>query len=403
MEKVRDVVMQLLSQYGAAHLISHVKAKDVNYYGHPGEIQETLDTIADTVLQNDLACHYKRLFAETFNSQLDSCDKKFAEITIGTFDQNKIGTIPGFYLWLLFEYVTDQSAHASVVTSSFYTDGGGFDVATGLEIRQWPALVAAVLNPDRFPPTYANKFSYEQPQKQFFDKNQKYGTFLIGATLRDGSVFGMTSSETDDDPDAVTAFGPGEGYGNIDSVTGCWSSCIRSADRGTSFAAPAIAVQLYLARALWRTEASKRDPSAPLLFGSSRDYVDVMEAKRRLALSADVVPALVGKAAAAGTPRFERLIAPRGDVFITRDNLVQSGVVISARMMVDGHFLDYGDRKHGIGGIQVHNGLIFVYDEAIRSWRKADDGGFYIQLQDGTVFDDPSKFSAAYISIARYQ
>jgi hypothetical protein len=406
-KKVRDVVIQLLKTYGAKHLANegHVKTIELNYYAHPLQARETLSTIVDTVLDNSLYCEYGRLFAESFGATLDSCDEKLTDVPLSaTVDEAKQGTIPGFFLWLLFEYVLDSSSNASVVTSSFYTFSDGFDIATSEKLRQWPALVAAVLNPDRFPPQYANELTGEQPLKQFFIKHDRYGTFLVGALLRDASPFGMIASQTDDDSDAVTAFALGEGYGTKDPNTGCFTSCIVPENKGTSFAAPAVAVQLYLARALWRSEAFKTDSSLPSIkFGSTDDTVSVMEAKRRLALSASVDPVLVGKASAAGIPLLERFVAPAGDVLVTADNTIKQGVVTDARVKVKGLVLDYNDRQHGFGGIQVHGGHTFVYDEATKAWRQADDAGFYVRLQDGTEYSDPASFAAAYNSIAKYK
>jgi hypothetical protein len=128
-----------------------------------------------------------------------------------------------------------------------------------------------------------------------------------------------------------------------------------------------------------------------------------MEAKRRLALSAIVAPELIGKAAAAGVPQFECFVAPSGDVLVTADNLIKPGVVTDARVKVNGLTLDYNDRQHGFGGIQIHEKHVFVYDETTKSWRRADNDGFYVRLQDGTEFSDPISFSAAYNSIARYR
>lgn len=406
-KKVRDVVVQLLQQYGAGHLANdnHIKTIELDYYAHPLQSRKLLSSFVETVLDSSLYCEYGHLFAESFNATLNSCDEKLTDIPLAdTTDDAKVGTVPGFYLWLLFEYVLNSSSKASVVTSSFYTFSDGFDVATSEKLRQWPALVTAVLNPDRFPPSFANELTDEQPLKQFFIKHDRYGTFLVGALLRDGSVFGMTASQTEDDPDALTAFALGEGYGTRDANAGCFTSCIVPDDKGTSFAAPAIAVQLFLARALWRFEASKTAANAGAVqFGNSDDTVPIMEAKRRLALSANVDPSLIGKASAAGVPLFERLVAPSGDVLVAADNSIKQGVVTDARAKVQGLALDYEDRQHGFGGIQVHAGHVFIFDETTKAWRRADDDGFYIKFQDGSEYSDPLKFAIDYKSVAKYK
>jgi len=288
-----------------------------------------------------------------------------------------------------------------VVTNSYYSDTpGGYDVATAEELNQWPALIAAAMDPDRFSPQYADQLADQQPPKQFFIKRQEYGTFLIGALLKDGTSFGMTSSsKIDQYPDGITAFALGEGYGTVDANNHLTSS-VAPGDRGTSLAAPAVAVQLYLARALWKVEHAQVDQPATG-FGTT-DAVGVMEAKRRLTLSAAVDPILIGKAAAAGIPQFERLIAPSGDVIITQDNLVKSVVVSGARVKMNDHQLDYTDRRHGFGGIQVNDGHVFVYDETMKAWARADDDGFEIELQGEEPITDPRAFSAAYKSLLRY-
>jgi hypothetical protein len=402
-KKVRDVAVETLRRYGASHLVNdHVKTIELNYFGHPSEVRETLRSIITGVVDSSLSCQYRRLFAESFNTSLNSCADELPVISDAA-DSTGPARIPGFYLWLIFEYVLDSSSQASVVSSSFFTTGDGFDVATSEMPGRWPALVAAVLNPDWFPPSHVDELPGSwQPARRFWERRADFGTFLIGALLNDRSTFGMTSSETLEHSDAVTAFAYGQGYGGGPSDSADQVKCISPNDTGTSFATPAVAVQLYLARALWRTERQKTNNA--LATDISAYDVPVMEAKRRLELSSAVEPGLIGKASAAGMPEFERLIAPTQgttDVLVTSDGYVKTGVVEFAQVSLGGSKRQYGGED--IGGIQVIEGQVFVYDEHRMAWRKADTAEFFVRIQGQEIFTTPVDFSKSYHTIARYR
>jgi hypothetical protein len=397
--KVKEVATQLLTLYGAAHLVSHVKSIELNYYAHPDEVRRTLASILDSVVDHDLGCGYRKWFAESFDSHIDSCDKSLDTVSLpAQTDNTKPLTVPGYYLWLVFEYVVDSSSHASVVSSSFFTFTNGFEVASSARHGQWPALVAAVLNPDKFPPSHVDELTGEQPAKRFFEIRHDFGTFLVGGMLRDGSIFGMTSSTSNQEfSNAVTTFALAEGYGDVDLTSSCVKTCISPDDKGTSFATPAVSVELFLARALWRSELLQMQSPADL----EGSEVRVLEAKRRLALSSKVMPELVGKAASAGVADVERLMAPANgntDILIKTDGSVEKADVRAAFAVFDGAKRQY---PLDFGGVQGKDGRLFVYDERRAAWREAE-GDLYLEFQDGRVFNATS-FLMAYQSLARYK
>jgi hypothetical protein len=420
---VLDVIKSRLNAYGAGHLFStNVKPLELNFFGRPDETKVTLENILTTVIDLGFACHYRRLFAESHGLVLDSCDTPLSKLPVvaQTVREDSV-SVPGYYIWLLYEFLLDASSKASVVSSSFFTHAGGFDIAGGSAVNKWPALVTAVLNPDRFPPARADELAIEQPTKSFFVRRLEFGTVLVGAVLRDGSMFGMTSSESPELSNAVTALQFGDGYGEYDPATGALMTCISAQDKGTSFATPALAVDLFLARALWRTA-----PGSPgalpiaangVAFGQHPDPVPVLEAKRRLALAATVIPSLVGNAATAGVPELARLAAPvpRGsDVAVLRDGSVRQVNVTAARVRFDSFLQNY---PQTFGAVQVRDGKVFVFDEFRRAWRLLESvEDFFVQVtqlsaeQSGqpvalqTVeFTSPEQFSSTYQSIARYK
>jgi len=127
-----------------------------------------------------------------------------------------------------------------------------------------------------------------------------------------------------------------------------------------------------------------------------------MEAKRRLTLSATVSPDLINKSGAAGVPDFERLIAParNEDVLVSADRTVRVGRVERAIVVVEGKKREYGDK---IGGIQVIQGRVFVYDEDLMAWQEGAVNDFYVRIQDQPEISSPSDFEKSYVSIVRFK
>jgi hypothetical protein len=420
--KVLDVLRSRLREYGAHHLTDNIKTLELNFFGRPDQARDTLEMILGSVIDLSFACHYRRLFAESHGVALPSCETPLRDLPVvaqNLGEQNV--SVPGYYLWLLYEFLLDSSSKASVVSSSFFTLANGFDIAGASLVNKWPALVTAVLNPDKFPPSRADELGAEQPTKSFFIRRLEFGTFLVGAVLRDGTSFGMTSSDAPEFSNAVTALQFGDGYGEFDAATGVRTSCIAPTDKGTSFATPALAVDLFLARALWRSQSPSPGAIVPdrtdLPFASMTDPVPVLEAKRRLALAATVVPELVGKAATAGIPDLALLAAPapRGvDVAVAIDGTIKQISVSTARVRYDGFLQSY---PAAFGAIQVHNGITFVFDESRRAWRAVETNeDFYVQITqlsqdvgggqsviETVEFRSPDAFASTYLSIARYK
>lgn len=126
--------------------------------------------------------------------------------------------------------------------------------------------------------------THAEPQRTYFDLRGDHGTVLIGAQRRPDSYFGEASSVGD----GVTSLGPGLGWEG---------SLIAPADSGTSFATPAVAAAMLVARAFW---------------AQNNLQVSHREAIRRLILSAQVEPTFSGRFASAGVPNIEHLLLTSG-------------------------------------------------------------------------------------------
>jgi len=398
-KKVSEVVTQTLESFGGKNLSDHIVLIELNYFAHPASARSKLSFIVENVTDNDVSCLYKRYFSESFGRVLTSCDDSLPEVAPQATSPD-VFYVPGFYLWLLFEYLLDPISEASVVSNSYYTVSNGFDVATSERPNHWPALVAAAFNPG-IPPPFATSLQYEQPTKKFWTSRTEFGTFLVGAVLKDGSSYGMTSDESHEYPSGVTAFALGEGYGNTeDEAT---KTCIRPDNKGTSFATPVISLELFLARAIWRSEdkLNKQNQESPD-WKHAHEPVSVMEAKRRLILSSTVSPDLVDKAGAAGVPDFERLVAPatNEDVLVSANKEVKVGMVERAIVVLKGRKREYGDK---VGGIQVSGGRVFAYDEDLMAWQEGEARDFYVKIQDRPEINSVSEFEKSYISIVRFK
>ena len=225
-EMVEQVTRLVLESVGAANLEpNNVVRVDLNFRQNQAT-QSYIDTFAHSLTQ-------------TNESQIKDIWKSLAKNKPAAVNGNEID-VPLLYLVAVNVYLL-TSGDTSVISSSFWTY---YDRFGWLPPEYSPDsnvnFVTAVLDDgsDQYA-TYVEDalWSKHEPIHTFFSVEMNYGVVLVGAEKSPGVPFGMRSQTGA----GVTFVGRGFGWGDP-------ASCLGETG-GTSFAAPQIATELFLAKA----------------------------------------------------------------------------------------------------------------------------------------------------------
>lgn len=269
---VRDKSEQILEAIGAGVLKDRIESINIDFFANR---QGNLDLIRKWVDR------FSGPLKEQYLEKLSALERRPAPPS--TPGQAKL-TVPGLFLQALYGTLL-QRQDTLVISSSFSTiSNDGVFPREFLFSGKSISLVSAVLNEsaDLEDDFYKN----QEPLQTFRMSGDELGAVLVGFKDGNGQPKGMFSSS-------------GVGVTTIDfgTVVGQSGGCKGKADLGASFAAPAVAAKLLVARLIWTAEG-----------GSANAIV----ARRRLVMAGKVEESLLGRYRSASTPSIQRLLRPRG-------------------------------------------------------------------------------------------
>lgn len=265
--KVRDVSDLVLRELAAQHLLGKIQPIELSFYPHNPQALKVLDR-----------------FIDKYRPEVRDQLRRFRESLVALYrDNDDRQLVPILYLMALYDELLDESDD-SVISSSFFTTADIFKV---LPKSYLPSSNSVLLSAALNLPSSVEDTQYE-PQKTFYDLRHDYGLILVGSWNRLGDPFGMSSRAGD----GVTCIGYGFGWKG---------ECIGPSDGGNSFATPAIATMMLLAKAYWKSHG---------------ESLDGVAAKRRLLLSSRPTSKFEHYASM-GPPSMSRLLLRRGAYAIT--------------------------------------------------------------------------------------
>ncbi|SAI74717.1 Uncharacterised protein [Bordetella ansorpii] len=277
---VRDRAEQILDAMGAGALKSRIETVNLDFYANRSA-NETL--IADWIQAT--------FDGQTRQQYLDTLAvlKRQPSPKASAGDTRK-HVLPALFLQA--QYGRLVKLTDTLVVSSSYSTTSQTSVFPRdmLFLPPSVSLVSAVLNSGEIE---SSLYRNSEPLQTFRTSETRLGAILVGAKSEQGFAQGMTSAEAT----GITTVD----YGR---VVGAYGTCKGKADFGTSFAAPAIAARLLVARLLWAAEGST---------------VNAVQAWQRLVMAGKIEAPLVGKYRSAGTPDMTRLLQPPGGAIYSHD------------------------------------------------------------------------------------
>lgn len=282
-DRVVDVVKQVLNVCGAPGLI-------------PNVLRLPLAIDFDSVKNfNDDACQFASrdpLLARLcdFIEDLGKNVRDSFAASLATHIRNR--EIPAFALQAIYWAAARPSAGVDVVNTSLWIDLSSETaiVPENVQGSTGTSLVLASGNNDETIENMDDGRLLRQPQRAFFELRSAKPLLLAGAVRPTATSFGIYSARSD----GVTTVAPGVGYGFS-------GSCIKPDVSGTSFAAPAIAAQLFVAKAVWRGKSLA---------------ISGMGARERLLLAGRIEPTLAGRYGSGGIPVLSRLVGLTSPVLV---------------------------------------------------------------------------------------
>jgi len=337
--KVQDVAQQVLQDIGAPQFASQINPVELSFYPFNPNALDRLDRFIRKYRQEVRVSleGYRKFLAKQYNH-----------------NTNK-HIVPILYLVALYDELIERNPNA-IVSSSFFTTADPFKVfPNSLKPGSDALLLSAALNT----PGDVEDTPYE-PQKTFWQLRHDYGVVLVGATDANGKAFGMSSSK-------------GAGLSCLARGSGYKGRCVTEGEFGASFATPAIASMLLVARSYWRL---------------NNERISGVAAKRRLLLASR--PYLQFKQSAAmGSPQFDRLLLKGGAYAFSKG---QSAVALPLlRGSVTYQSADGEDNmrrfKRGeITGIYFHSDSDFLFFDATQRWVPAKVVSISLSFQQNGAF-----------------
>lgn len=298
-------------------------------------------------------------------------------------DRNYPLAQPLFYLQALYADLSARS-DVAVVSASFWTRFDGFvwlppDYSTDSEV----VLLNAVLNEEDYLQVEDSSASRIEPIRSFWDRRKDYGVALVGAERSPGVAVGMRSR----DGDGVAFLDRGYSLGPPESCLGKRG--------GASFATPRIGTLFLLARVFWKANGMR---------------ITATEAKVRMLLASEVVPAYIGQYASAGIPRLERVLRKDGAFAVDLSGKMHD-VTIKGESFLEvtppngaaPDQLRFRRGSIGFSGMQVAGGQLYIFREAALKWEKATLATIHLVVVEGgmeTTLDSIDQFTLKFKEVA---
>ena len=360
---VLDKIRATLTQLGAAQLNANIMPIELDFFANRAtalkEVQAYINSMGSTIRQALQPTYdwLKTLPAPSNGSSTSAAGKPVPLIYLQAVYGNRL-----------------HDPRTAVISSSFYVNYDGYQVLpNGYQADSAIPLVSAVLDDQG---SKIEDVQIFEPLMTFRNEGKGLGLILVGAQSAPGMFLGMSSRTGD----GVTAIANG-------SVTGTTGACATQTAVGTSFAAPVIATDLLVAKAIWASRSEK---------------VSAREAKLRMLVSSDIDPAYVSLFASGGVPRIDKLLLPSGCYGIRADGTMtvladaagSSFVEVSTGAGLPDHFVfRHGDA--GFSGIEIVGTHVFIFREATMKWESVQVARIHFNA-NGSAFDSIAAFGTQF-------
>lgn len=340
-EKVLDVIYQLLDDYGISDWKTNIMPYELDFFSNISHSKEVVDNF---ITQNYANPTIQGVLQGALAALIELADADHYQYNV-----------PLLYLRSLFFDILDQN-DSNIISCSFWIRNDTFDM---LPVQFLPdsktLLFSAVLNQSGF----IEDNLYLQPLRKFWDIRHDYGVFLVGGQKNNNELFGLTS-ETGN---GISCLDKGSGWGNE-------NTCISPNEAGTSFATPALATKVYLAKAYWKENGID---------------ISSKEAKIRVFLSGELFESAVDHYALPGIPQLDRLLFIEGFIGIDRNNECRQMNVERCVVEIKEEGSEFSHKyavqpSFKIRGIQVLNESFFVFDSELMVWKKVEINSLYLKL-----------------------
>lgn len=337
-KKILDVISQRLKELGLNNIESKIKPIPINYFQN----QDSALAFLKRYYSSDKLPYLSKFEGENIINKL----KKIK-------DRNLIdceNCIPEIYIDACMKYY--YGVKPDIISTSFYITAYR-DIMPNFVNSNTNLITACLNEPGRKIEDLIEKESASdgisngaiQPLYSAWTTYDKFGSIIVGCQIDSDKYYGMYSSTGK----GVTTIGKGIGWGTDES-------CIKSEDKGSSFATPEIAITLLIAKAFWRSKGFT--PNA-------------LESRTRLLLCSDLDSAFVGKFASGGPPNLSKLIMISEGFF--EDN---SGNITECEIS-DSSFIEYDHNMKkpfmrgydGISGLTFINDKVYAFIESSFSWK----------------------------------
>jgi hypothetical protein len=331
-KKVLDVIRQNLREHGAESLFAtNVIPIELDFFRH----SQTQSHFIEQYISAQRLPATRELLSSVLKA-------------LKTRDPNSVGDFetPLLYLQAVYDFVFKDSK-ASVVSSSFYTESSGFALLPDSFTQNNPVLLMTAVDDKA-----GNIESFQlEPIRTIYDKRHDYPVLLVGG-FSNGSAFGMSSTRSD----GVSCLGQGDGWGNKPGIV-----CIRPADKGTSFATPAVATTAFLTRVFWEQGGLT---------------IAAADARDRLLHAVPILPQITSGYGSPGIPSLAWLNAGRAAVMVGTNGIPTDVISVTGSLS----YFPIGSQSRftapfqagddGISGLQQVGTHTFVFNNAHKRWEE---------------------------------
>jgi hypothetical protein len=276
--------------------------------------------------------------------------------------------IPEIYLNACLKYYYNKKP--DVISTSFYVSTSDGDLMPKFFGSSPTNLITATLNEpgrkiedlfNREPNIDGSPLSSIEPLSALYLNYTASGGIIVGNKIDKGKFYGMYSANGD----RVSILGKGIGWGNE-------NSCIKTADKGASFATPDVGVELFIAKAFWRSKALKVTP---------------VEARKRLLLSVDIEPEFIGQFASPGTCNMNKLLSVDDAIGEgLSENIFPIKILENSQINYNTNKqVSFGNDPNEITGLTFINNQTFAFFNSTINWREIIINNISIRLQVNNI------------------